>query len=57
MGCNKCINGVIMKQISLAEFVPEPCDCVVEDWFKSLRKSYSQDEAGEKQNDELEKDQ
>ena len=57
MGCNKCINGVIMKQISLAEFVPEPCDCVVEDWFKSLRKSYSQDETGEKQNDELEKDQ
>ena len=52
MACNKCINVVIMKQIQLAEFVPEPCDCVIEDWFKTLkRNAYSQDKTGEKQNE------
>tara|TARA_R100000152_G_C6661845_1_gene100536 strand:- start:265 stop:387 length:123 start_codon:yes stop_codon:yes gene_type:complete len=38
MKCNKCINGVIMKQIALAEFIPEPCDCVVKNWFDGLKK-------------------
>ncbi len=28
---------------------PEQCDCVIEDWFKTLkRNAYSQDKTGEK---------
>ncbi len=38
MKCNKCVNGVIMKQIAVAEYIPEPCDCVMEEWFKGLKK-------------------
>jgi len=44
MKCKKCIHGVIMKQIAIAEFIPEPCDCVIkheeklyEEWFNNLR--------------------
>jgi hypothetical protein len=38
MKCNKCIKGVIMKQVALAEYIPEPCTCMVEKWFKGLTK-------------------
>jgi len=49
MKCIKCVNGVIMKQIRLAEFVPEECDCVIKGWFKSLKRNpYSQNKTGEK---------
>ena len=39
MKCKKCIKGVIMKQISLGEFEPIPCDCSIEKWFEGLKKS------------------
>jgi hypothetical protein len=37
MGCPKCVGGIIMKQIRIADFMPEPCDCSVEHWFKGLK--------------------
>jgi len=40
----KCINGIIMKQIAVADWVSYPCDCVIEkelkqyeDWFKIVK--------------------
>lgn len=42
--CKKCIKGVIMKQIAVAEYIPEPCICIMkaEDkryakWFNNVR--------------------
>lgn len=44
MKCKKCIKGIIMKQISLAEFTPIPCECRIEHemsrydkWFKNVQ--------------------
>jgi len=46
MKCDKCINGVIMKQIAIAEYEPIPCDCVIKEherryanWFKIVKRS------------------
>ena len=38
MKCKKCIEGVIMKQIAIADFEPIPCECVIENWFNSMRR-------------------
>ena len=42
--CEKCINGVIMKQIAVAEYIPEHCECVIKEeewkqkeWFKMIK--------------------
>ncbi len=37
MKCDKCVDGVIMKQISVAEYIPIECDCIISKWFESLR--------------------
>jgi len=44
MKCNKCIKGVIMKQIALGEYIPEPCSCIIKQeekryakWFNNVR--------------------
>ena len=36
--CDKCEKGIIMKQISLAEYVPIECECTREKWFEGLKK-------------------
>jgi len=40
----KCINGIIMKQIAIADWVSYPCDCSIEkelkqyeDWFEIVK--------------------
>ncbi|SVD07145.1 uncharacterized protein METZ01_LOCUS359999 [marine metagenome] len=38
MRCNKCIKGIIMKQIAIAEFIPMQCECVVEQWFEDVKR-------------------
>jgi len=35
--CPKCIKGIIMKQISIGEFIPEECECMVSHWFEGLK--------------------
>ena len=44
MKCKKCKDGVIMKQIAIAEYIPEPCICVMkaeekryDKWFNNVR--------------------
>jgi hypothetical protein len=37
MKCNKCINGVIMKQVAIADWNPEPCSCHIEKWFRIVK--------------------
>jgi hypothetical protein len=43
---NKCINGIIMKQIAIADYEIIRCDCAIEkeleaydNWFGILRKA------------------
>ena len=37
MKCTKCEKGVIMKQIAIADYDMEPCECVIEHWFQGLK--------------------
>jgi len=27
-----------MKQIAIAEYVAEPCECIIQDWFNGLKR-------------------
>ena len=38
MKCTKCVKGVIMKQIAIADYDMEPCECVIDEWFRGLKK-------------------
>jgi len=42
--CKKCTKGIIMKQIALGEYIPEPCICLIKEeenrydkWFNNIR--------------------
>ena len=42
--CKKCIKGIIMKQIAIGEYIPEPCDCYIKEeckryggWFNNVK--------------------
>tara|TARA_R100001082_G_C4305150_1_gene134219 strand:+ start:116 stop:259 length:144 start_codon:yes stop_codon:yes gene_type:complete len=47
MKCDKnCINGIIIKQIALADYISYRCDCAInkeleayDNWFGILRKA------------------
>ncbi len=38
MKCKKCIKGIIMKQVAVAEYIPEQCDCIVSQWFTEVKR-------------------
>lgn len=37
MSCDKCIKGIIMKQIKISEFDAVQCDCTIDEWFNGLK--------------------